>query len=183
MIGNAGRFPMNYHLSFNKNTAILIFAVGSVVGALLFFAGYRVGVDHGVHRAQAEFANQTGAMPLLQEANGASGSRGQEMQASASGGGESATISPGSSSAAASTEGFTVQIAAYQAEDAARQLRDRFNARGYSAFIFEGKDSAAQLWYAVRVGHFRELEPATRAAVNFTLREKLPAHVRPLNEL
>jgi len=67
--------------------------------------------------------------------------------------------------------------------DPAEQLKGKFSGRGYSAFVFQGRDSAGQAWYVVRIGHFKELGPATRAAVTFTMREKMPAYVRPLNEL
>lgn len=189
---------MNYHFSFNKNTAILVLAAGSVVGALLFFAGYRIGLDRGFRRAQVELVQQAAAVqapkgvvnaqiPDGQAAagQGASAEAGTPGATEAeSGGSQSASSEPPQPGGPITTrEGFTVQIGAYQTEDPAQELKDKFATRGYSAFIFQGKDSAGQSWYVVRIGHFKDLEPATREAVNFTMREKMPAYVRPLNEL
>lgn len=191
---------MNYHLSFHKKPAMFIFVAGSVVSALLFLAGYGVGLNRGYRRAQVELVQQPVS---VQSQPGAKGGQGPVEQGSAGqrasgateayGTGEKGSTVDLSQSASseppepggpiASKDGFTVQVGAFQMEAPAQQLKDKFIARGYSAFVFQGRDSAGQAWYVVRIGHFKKLEPATRAAVNFTMREKAPAHVRPLSEL
>jgi cell division protein FtsN len=200
---------MNYHLSFNKKTAVFILVLTPLAGTLIFLAGYRLGLDRGFHRAQAQLAQQPaqaqpGPMtaqspvgPASEQAaptpTDSSGSPGTESTGGGSpspgtegaiGGSQSASSeSPQPGGPITAKEDFTVQIGAFQNEGPAEQLKEKFSERGYSAFVFQGRDSAGQSWYVVRIGHFKELAPATRAAVNFTLQEKMPAYVRPLNEL
>lgn len=55
--------------------------------------------------------------------------------------------------AAASLGQFTIQIAAYQSEDEAKQHRDRLTNQGYSAFYVKADINGAA-WYRVNVGLF-----------------------------
>jgi cell division septation protein DedD len=162
---------MNYDISFNKKTAGLIFAGGILAGSLLFFTGYKLGLDRGAVRARAEIEKQkempSAAGPALVSDVSAANNPPQEPAV------ESSLMS----------DSYSVQIGVFLTEDAARQLQQKFGARGYSAYVFQGSDMNQQTWYAVRIGHFKELGPATRTAVNFTMNERLPAHVRPANGL
>jgi cell division septation protein DedD len=192
---------MNYQIFFNKKSAILIFAGGLLAGTLLFVSGYKLGLDRGASRARAELEKQSTAQAVA-----AAGSQPSPAPASP----EPPAVEPGVASQTAgepaqsavqpdagsqdgaprpavetstSKAGYSVQIGAFQSEDAAQQLQQKFSGRGYSTYLFQGRDSAGQDWYAVRIGRFRELEPATRVAVTFTLKEKAPAHVRPIDQL
>ncbi|HWZ46312.1 MAG TPA: SPOR domain-containing protein [Candidatus Saccharimonadales bacterium] len=188
---------MNYHLSFDKKTASFILVLAPLTATLIFFAGYRLGLDRGFHRAQAELTQQPASAPALPGPLNSQGPAEPGTTPSASTGAsatpETESIAAGPQSASTeplqpggpitAKEDFTVQIGAFRADDPAQQLKEKFSGRGYSAFVFEGKDSKGQAWYVVRIGHFKQLEPATREAVIFTMREKMPAYVRPLNEL
>jgi cell division protein FtsN len=165
---------MNYDISFNKKTAGVIFAGGILAGSLLFFSGYKIGLDRGAVRAKAEMEKSKDIPPVAVTAPAPS--------SDASVPAENVPQEP-AVDANPTSDSYSVQIGVFLTEDAAQQLQRKFGGRGYSAYVFEGRDNASQTWYAVRIGHFRELGPATRTAVNFTMNERLPAHVRPGNGL
>ena len=175
---------MNYAISFNKKVAILIFAGGSLFGALLFLSGYKLGFDRGAALARAADIEKpieiTVPAHLPAPAEKTEGPV-SETAADSSPAGDAATEP--SVGALASQEGYSVQIGVFQIEASAVELQQKITRRGYSVYVFQGPDLTGQTWYAVRIGHFKELAPATRVAVNFTMREKLPANVRPDNAL
>jgi len=166
---------MNYDISFNKKTAGVILVGGILAGSLLFLSGYKVGLDRGALRAKAEMEKPKDIPPVSVAVpppssdtnNSASDNVPQEPVVDSN----------------PTSDSYSVQIGVFLTEDAAQQLQRKFGGRGYSAYVFQAKDTTGQTWYAVRIGHFKELAPATRTAVNFTMNERLPAHVRPGNGL
>lgn len=164
---------MNYDISFNKKTAGTIFAGGILAGSLLFFSGYKIGLDRGAIRAKAEMVKSKD-LPLVPVTTPSADTNNSTA--------ENVPQEPAVDSSLAS-DSYSVQIGVFLTEDAARQLQRKFGGRGYSAFVFQGRDNTGRTWYAVRIGHFKDLGPATRTAVNFTMNERLPAHVRPANGL
>jgi len=166
---------MNYDISFNRKTAGVVLVGGILAGSLLFFSGYKIGLDRGAVRARAAMekpqdappAPATVPSPATDTNSSTAGNAPQEPAVDAN----------------PTSDSYSVQIGVFLTEDAAQQLQRKFGVRGYSAFVFQGRDNTGQTWYAVRIGHFKDLAPATRTAVNFTMNERLPAHVRPANGL
>lgn len=57
---------MSYDFSFDKKSVFLILGGSVAIGALLFFAGFVVGWDHGTYQARLDFEKQNAASkPLL----------------------------------------------------------------------------------------------------------------------
>lgn len=178
---------MNYAISFNKKTAILIFAGGTIFSGLLFLSGYKLGFDRGAalagpqKEAQAEIsaASPASASPAPSEPAVAEKTDAASSESAAGSSPASDALTEPSVGALDSEEGYSVQIGTFQNEASALELQQKIARRGYSVYVFHGPDLTGKTWYAVRIGHFKDLAPATRAAVNFTLKEKLPANVRP----
>lgn len=76
---------------------------------------------------------------------------------------------------------FSVQLGAFQAEDHALALRDKFKAKGYPVFLFHVLDSNGHLWHTVRTGHYADMKEASHAAEKITDKEQISAWVRPAN--
>lgn len=79
--------------------------------------------------------------------------------------------------------GFSLQVGAFQDEGNALRCETNLKSRGYSAFTFNTLDASGRSWHTVRIGHYPDLKKAAQAAVAFTGKEKLPAFIRPVNEL
>ncbi len=192
---------MSYDYSFTKKSVGLIVAGCLTIGILLFVAGFIVGVDRGAAREQSK--KEATHPPQRAEAEKPASDTTSKPEASA----QAATKDSVSAPAEAAKEPpkqppaaevvpqsdpgpgpnaaneFAIQIGAFESQDNAVALRDRVKSKGYLAFVFDGSDSAGHMWHAVRMGHFKRLEDATRAAVAFTRKERIPAFVRPGNEL
>ena len=78
---------------------------------------------------------------------------------------------------------FSLQLGAFQNEHNALRFKDDLKSRGYPAFVFNTPDAGGRVWHTVRLGHYPDMKKAAAAAAVFTGKEKLPAFVRPGNEL
>ena len=76
---------------------------------------------------------------------------------------------------------FSLQLGAFQTEDNALMLRDKFKAKGYSVFLFRVLDSDGHLWHTVRMGHYADMKQANQAAEKMTNKEQISTWVRPAN--
>jgi cell division septation protein DedD len=74
---------------------------------------------------------------------------------------------------------FSVQLGAFQTEDHALALRDKFKAKGYSVFLFRVLDADGHMWHTVRMGHYADMKEASHAAEKITNKEQISAWVRP----
>jgi cell division septation protein DedD len=79
--------------------------------------------------------------------------------------------------------GFSLQVGAFQDEGNAQRCETNLKSRGYPAFTFNTLDAGGRSWHTVRIGHYPDVKKAAQAAVTFTGKEKLPAFIRPVNEL
>jgi cell division septation protein DedD len=96
---------------------------------------------------------------------------------------EQATSAPSEGQASDDQTGFSLQLGAFQSEENARRFKNNLNARGYSAFVFHTSDTGGRVWHTVRLGHFKDIKGASRAAMTFTSKEQMPAFIRPSDEL
>ncbi len=76
---------------------------------------------------------------------------------------------------------FSVQLGAFQTEDHALALRDKFKGKGYPVFLFRVLDSNGHMWHTVRMGHYGDMKEAGQAAEKITNKEQISAWVRPAN--
>lgn len=68
---------------------------------------------------------------------------------------------------------LTLQVAALNNFDEARDLVQRLKAKGYEAYLITGTAAAKGTWYRIRVGHFSSLPEARQFAVAFEKKEKM----------
>jgi cell division protein FtsN len=72
---------------------------------------------------------------------------------------------------------FALQIGSFSDARNAEQLATELTGRGYAIRIFRALDGANRAWHVVRVGDYPDLSTASRAAADFTSRERLQALV------
>src|SRR5205807_5241903 len=111
---------MNYDISFNKKTAGMIFAGGILAGSLLFFSGYKIGLDRGAVRAKAEMEKLKDIPPVSVPSPSADTNN--------SAAAENLPQEPAVDSNPTS-DSYSVQIGVFLTEDAARQLQRKFGGR------------------------------------------------------
>jgi cell division protein FtsN len=97
--------------------------------------------------------------------------------------GASATADSDAGAAPPMPPEYCLQIGAFTDLKLAKQLQATLKDRGYSATIFEGISSDYKTWHAVRVSKYPDIDSATKAAHDFTSKERLQAIVRPSSEL
>jgi DedD protein len=93
---------------------------------------------------------------------------------------------PAEASPAAAPEdegGFALQVGSFRDEKNARQLLSDLKERGYSARIMTSLDGEQREWHAVRLGTYKTLSTAARAAADFSGKERIQALVRRSNTL
>jgi len=78
---------------------------------------------------------------------------------------------------------YCLQLGAFTDLKKAQQLQASLKDRGYAPIIFEGIDSGYKAWHAVRISKYPDIDSATKAAADFTAKERLQAIVRPSDEL
>ena len=76
-----------------------------------------------------------------------------------------------------------LQLGAFTDIKKAQQLQASLKDRGYTAIIFEGIDTGYRPLHAVRISKYPDIESATKAAADFTAKERLQAIVRPSDQL
>jgi len=79
--------------------------------------------------------------------------------------------------------GFALQVGSFRDEKNARQLLSDLKERGYSARIMTSLDDEQREWHAVRLGTYKTLSTAARAAADFSGKERIQALVRRSNTL
>lgn len=84
---------------------------------------------------------------------------------------------------AADAAGFSLQVGAFQNETNALRCQNSLKSRGYSVFLFHTFDADGHTWHTVRLGRYSDINKASQAAVAFTVKEKIPVFIRPVNEL
>ena len=77
----------------------------------------------------------------------------------------------------------SVQVGAYRNKSYANNQIDLLKEKGYPARIVTVTDWAGESWHTVRIGDFPTWETAHRYAMEFSIREKLEAAVRPYGKL
>ena len=200
---------MSYDFSFDKKSAILVVVGCLAIGALLFFAGYIVGLDRGQNQAevQANVTSPKGQTPKSKQQHSAAETETstqlekpssapapkaapkESQQASAPNAAESkppeaaGDKQPAAKDAAADKDKstFSLQLGAFQTETNARKLRDTLRAKGYPVFLFRVQDGNGNLWNTVRMGHYADPKEASHAAAKVTSKEQISAWVRPSN--
>jgi len=78
---------------------------------------------------------------------------------------------------------YCLQLGAFTDLKKAQQLQATLKDRGYTAIIFEGIDTGYRPLHAVRISKFTDIDSATKAASDFTAKERLQAIVRPSDQL
>lgn len=218
---------MSYDFSFSTKSIILILVGCLVIGVLLFFAGYIIGIDKGQSgpslqaslpgHDQLESKKEPEKQPVASPLEKPSASKkagppapapekpgvekGEAVPASAAAEKKSAEASP-EAKASSPKEGeeakdkddskgkdtkdkdkpaFSVQLGAFQTEDHALALRDRFKGKGYPVFLFRVLDPNGHVWHTVRMGHYGDMKEASQEAAKITNKEQIAAWVRPAN--
>jgi cell division septation protein DedD len=80
-------------------------------------------------------------------------------------------------------EEYCLQLGAFTDLKKAKQLQDSLKEKGYTTSVFEGIDAGYKPWHAVRMSKFTDIDSATKAAADFTLKERIQAIVRPSGTL
>ena len=80
-------------------------------------------------------------------------------------------------------DAFSLQLGAFRDAKNAHQMQSDLKERGYSANIFSALDSEQREWHTVRIGGFDALASASRAAIDFTGKERIQGLVRRSNAL
>ena len=79
---------------------------------------------------------------------------------------------------------FSVQVGVFASENDAHQLVRQLQKKGYTPIVLAAQnDDKSKLFYAVRIGAYRNQTEATQAASNISDQEKVKAIVRPLGSL
>lgn len=68
---------------------------------------------------------------------------------------------------------YTVQVAALNNADEAREMVNQLRSRGYAAYEITGTAAAKGTWHRVRVGYFQTLPEARQFALGFEQKEKI----------
>ena len=78
---------------------------------------------------------------------------------------------------------FCLQLGSFSNQDNAKKLQAELKDKGYAAIIFEQIDSDQRTWHAVRIGGYDSLDSASRAAADFSNKERIQALVRKSDSL
>jgi cell division septation protein DedD len=200
---------MSYDFSFDKKSAILVLAGCIAVGALLFLAGYILGLDRGQSQTvvQANSVSQNGqtpknkqeppsaeteAAPMAEKPSASAAPKaapkGAQQPPAASVADSKASEAAGDKSQSAKDAAtdkdqntLSLQLGAFQTEANALKLRNTLRAKGYPVFLFRVQDANGNLWNTVRMGHYGDAKEASHAAAKMTSKEQISAWVRPSN--
>jgi len=77
---------------------------------------------------------------------------------------------------------YTLQVAALNNAEEAKQLVLQLQNKGYPAYQISGSGAAKGTLYRVRIGHFASLQEAKEYALNFEKKEKIKPLIKPLAE-
>lgn len=77
--------------------------------------------------------------------------------------------------AATSTAKFTLQVAAFNSAEEARELVNQLKKKGYPAYLVSGQGAAKGVFHRVRIGQFPNLQEAKQFANEFEKKEKMKA--------
>ena len=85
---------------------------------------------------------------------------------------------PAQVAASETADPFALQVGSFLDAKNARQFQSELKERGYSASVVTFLDSNQREWHAVRIGGYPTLTSATRAAADFSGKERVQALVR-----
>ncbi len=77
---------------------------------------------------------------------------------------------------------YTLQVAALNNAEEAKQMVLRLQNKGYPAYQITGSGAAKGTLYRVRVGRFTSLQEAKEFALNFEKKEKIKPLIKPIEE-
>lgn len=76
------------------------------------------------------------------------------------------------------SERFVLQMGAFRDQKNAKQLQTELKEKGYVTRIYNGVDEDQKMWHMVRMGGYRDVYAASRAASEFSGKERIQALVR-----
>ncbi|MBT3225604.1 MAG: SPOR domain-containing protein [Deltaproteobacteria bacterium] len=80
-------------------------------------------------------------------------------------------------------ERFTFQVGGLRTKENAATYKAILQKQGYAPYIKKMRSlHSAEIWYAVRIGHFETIEIATDVAAKFTAKEQIPTLAISTNE-
>jgi septal ring-binding cell division protein DamX len=191
---------MNYDLSFDRKTAILLAICTAAAAVLLVVTGFLLGVQH----QRAAITNSIGSAKTPHAATG------EKLQPSAPTAptpvatptpspielpevlGRSSNVQPDPISIPASksrsaeispVKGYILQFGAFREEANAEAIIKQLKEKNVSADIFPRKDSAGTTWYTVRFGNYPTLSAASSAAASLRATTQQSILIRPSNTL
>lgn len=77
---------------------------------------------------------------------------------------------------------YTLQVAALNNAEEAKQMVLQLQNKGYPAYQISGSGAAKGTLYRVRIGHFASLQEAKEYALNFEKKEKIKPLIKPIAE-
>lgn len=77
---------------------------------------------------------------------------------------------------------YTLQVAALNNAQEAKQMVLQLQNKGYPAYQISGSGAAKGILYRVRLGHFYSLQEAKEYALNFERNEKIKPLIKPISE-
>ena len=189
---------MNYDLSFDRKTTILLAICTAAAAVLLVVAGFLLGVQHQraattsvvlatPHAPAAE--KQQPSVPTAptlvatstpspiepsEVPNGSSNVQPDPISIPASKSG-SAEIPP--------IKGYILQFGAFHEKANAEAIFKQLKEKNVNADIFPKKDSAGTTWYTVRFGNYPTLSAASSAAASLRATTQQAILIRPSNTL
>lgn len=191
---------MNYDLSFDRKTAILLAICTAAAAVLLVVAGFLLGVQHQraaittsvvsaktPHAAAAEklqpsvptaptpVATSTPSPIEPPEVPGGSSNVQSDPISIPASKSRSAEMSP--------IKGYILQFGAFREEANAEAIIKQLKEKNVNADIFPRKDSAGTTWYTVRFGNYPTLSAASSAAESLRVTTQQSILIRPSNKL
>jgi septal ring-binding cell division protein DamX len=191
---------MNYDLSFDRKTAILLATCTAAAAVLLVVAGFLLGVQHQraaittsvvsaktPHAAAAEkLQPSVPTTPTPVATSTPSPIEPPEVPGSSSNVQPDPISIPASKSRSAEippVKGYILQFGAFREEANAEAIIKQLKEKNVSADIFPRKDSAGATWYTVRFGNYPTLSAASSAAASLRAATQQSILIRPSNTL
>jgi cell division protein FtsN len=78
---------------------------------------------------------------------------------------------------------FSLQVGSFLDAKNARQLQTDLKEKGYNTIVFTALDNEQREWHVVRIGGFRTMTSASRAAADFSGKERRAAMIRRSDRL
>lgn len=141
----------------------------------------RLGISGGERHSRQGTKGLPSEVPAEQTEKNAEPARSKEMGLTReSKPAEEATPKPGEAKAVSpSKPRFTLQIAALNSSEEARELVNKLRGKGYPAYQVTGSAAAKGTLYWVRLGQFQSLQEARQSALEFEKKEKTKTIITP----